>query len=66
MKDQGSKQGTLSSPQIIMATGGCKSPMGYHSNGQDWHPIIASHGEQKCIKCKCKVRIKHKTNRTFN
>jgi len=37
-----------------MSSGGCKSPMGYHPNGQDWHPVIASHGEQKCIKCKCK------------
>lgn len=55
MKDQGSKHGTLNSPTIIMSSGGCKSPMGYHPNGQDWHPVIASHGEQKCIKCKCKV-----------
>lgn len=55
MKDQGSKHGTLNSPAIILSSGGCKSPMGYHPNGQDWHPVIASHGEQKCIKCKCKV-----------
>lgn len=55
-RDQQSKHGTLNSPTIIMSTGGCKSPMGYHANGADWHPIIASHGEQKCIKCKCKVR----------
>jgi chordin len=58
MKDQGSKHGGLSSPTIVMASGGCKSPMGYHPNGQEWHPIIASHGEQKCIKCKCKVSNK--------
>jgi chordin len=57
MKDQGSKNGGLNSPTVIMASGGCKSHMGYHPNGQEWHPIIASHGEQKCIKCKCKVRI---------
>lgn len=53
-KDQGSKSGTLNSPTVIMASGGCKSHMGYHKNGQEWHPIIASHGEQKCIKCRCK------------
>lgn len=29
--------------------------MGWHKNGDEWHPIIASHGEQKCIKCRCKV-----------
>lgn len=28
---------------------------GLHANGGSWHPVIASHGEQKCIKCKCKV-----------
>lgn len=56
MKDQGTKQGTLDSPTVIMSSGGCKSPMGFHSNGEEWHPIIASHGEQKCVKCKCKVR----------
>lgn len=56
LRDQESKHGgTLNSPSIIMSNGGCKSPMGYHPNGQEWHPIIASHGEQKCIKCKCKV-----------
>ena len=55
MKDEGSRTGTLNSPTVIMASGGCKSHMGYHKNGQEWHPIIASHGEQKCIKCKCKV-----------
>ncbi|CRK91207.1 CLUMA_CG004890, isoform A [Clunio marinus] len=54
MKDQGSKYDTLNSPTVIMSSGGCKSPMGYHSNGQEWHPVIAPHGEQKCIKCKCK------------
>lgn len=54
MKDEGSRSGTLNSPTVIMASGGCKSHMGYHKNGQEWHPIIASHGEQKCIKCKCK------------
>ncbi|KAG5681985.1 hypothetical protein PVAND_011384 [Polypedilum vanderplanki] len=54
MKDQGSKSGTLNSPTVIMANGGCKSHMGYHTNGQEWHPVIASHGEQKCVKCRCK------------
>lgn len=58
-KDQGSKSGTISSPEFIMKNGGCKSPMGVHRNGDEWHPIIATFGEQKCVKCSCKVSKKH-------
>lgn len=54
-RDRGSRTGTLLSPQVIMANGGCKSPMRHHSNGEEWHPVVASAGEQKCINCKCKV-----------
>jgi von Willebrand factor type C domain len=55
LRDQGSAIGTITSPEEIMKNGGCKSPMGLHENGMEWHPIIASHGEQKCIRCRCKV-----------
>lgn len=43
------------SPMTVTLPGTCKSHMGWHKNGDEWHPIIASHGEQKCIKCRCKV-----------
>jgi chordin len=55
MRDRGSKTGTIMSTQYYMANGGCKSPMRVHQNGEEWHPIVASIGEQKCINCKCKV-----------
>lgn len=42
-------------PSTVTLPGTCKSHMGWHKNGDEWHPIIASHGEQKCIKCRCKV-----------
>lgn len=56
-KDQGTRTGTISSPDFMMKNGGCKSPMGVHRNGDEWHPIIATFGEQKCVKCSCKVSI---------
>lgn len=52
--DQGSSKDGLNSPTMIMSSGGCKSPMGFHSNGQEWHPVVALHGEQKCVTCRCK------------
>lgn len=55
MGDQGSKRGTIKSPEEIMAHGGCKVANAVHENGQEWHPYLPSHGEQKCIKCRCKV-----------
>lgn len=40
----------------ILAEGGCKYPMGGpYENGREWHPKIHSHGEIKCVKCRCKV-----------
>lgn len=57
MGDQGSSSGTLRSPQAILENGGCKYNGNVYENGQDFHPILASHGEQKCVKCTCKVRI---------
>ncbi|XP_034248535.1 dorsal-ventral patterning protein Sog isoform X2 [Thrips palmi] len=39
----------------VLAEGGCKNPLGKpHSNGDEWHPRISSHGEYKCVKCRCK------------
>lgn len=43
------------SVQDILSNGGCKISSLVHANGDEWHPVIASHGEQKCIKCRCKV-----------
>lgn len=54
MGDQGSSSGTLRSPQAILENGGCKYNGNVYENGQDFHPILASHGEQKCVKCTCK------------
>jgi chordin len=41
----------------ILADGGCKYPLGaVYENGMEWHPRVHSHGEMKCVKCRCKVR----------
>lgn len=55
MGDQGSKNGTLKSVEEILGHGGCKVAQTIYENGQDWHPVLPSLGEQKCIKCACKV-----------
>lgn len=55
LRDQGSKKGTLKSTEEIMANGGCNVAQTIYENGQEWHPVLPSHGEQKCIKCRCKV-----------
>lgn len=57
MGDQGSKRGTIKSNEEILANGGCKIANTVHENGHEWHPILPSHGEQKCVKCRCKVCI---------
>lgn len=57
LRDQGSKKGTLKSTEEILANGGCKHTQTIYENGQEWHPVLSSHGEQKCIKCRCKVNI---------
>ncbi|XP_044584039.1 dorsal-ventral patterning protein Sog isoform X1 [Cotesia glomerata] len=42
-------------PEDILADGGCRYPVGGpYENGRDWHPKIHSHGEIKCVKCRCK------------
>lgn len=55
MGDQGSSRGTIESPEEILANGGCKIANTVHKNGHEWHPVLPSHGEQKCITCRCKV-----------
>lgn len=41
----------------ILSSGGCKYPLGGpYENGMEWHPRLHSHGEMKCVKCRCKVR----------
>lgn len=57
MGDQGSKRGLIESMADILARGGCKVANTVHENGHEWHPILPSHGEQKCIKCRCKVCV---------
>lgn len=52
LQDQASHKTT--STEEILSQGGCKVLNKVYENGQEWHPILASHGEQKCIKCRCK------------
>ncbi|XP_053657899.1 dorsal-ventral patterning protein Sog [Anopheles marshallii] len=52
--EAGSAVGTLRSPQAILAAGGCRYEENIYENGQEYHPILATHGEEKCIKCRCK------------
>ncbi|XP_055615506.1 dorsal-ventral patterning protein Sog [Toxorhynchites rutilus septentrionalis] len=54
MGDQGSINGSLKSTQSILANGGCSYNSNIYENGQEFHPILATHGEQKCVKCSCK------------
>ena len=47
---------TRRTSEEILASGGCKYPLGGpYENGKEWHPRIHSHGEMKCVKCRCKV-----------
>lgn len=55
--DQGSKKGKYRTIQDILANGGCTYLNTIRENGQEWHPILPSIGEQKCIKCQCNVNI---------
>jgi chordin len=56
--DQQNASGTLThrSDKDILASGGCN----YHAtgeifeNGHEWHPKVHSHGEVKCVICRCK------------
>ncbi|XP_012251449.2 dorsal-ventral patterning protein Sog [Athalia rosae] len=53
-RDQASVSSRPSAEEIL-ASGGCKYPVGGpFENGKEWHPRIHSHGEMKCVKCRCK------------
>ncbi|XP_065366073.1 dorsal-ventral patterning protein Sog [Calliphora vicina] len=54
LQDQASSKPNVRSTDDILQQGGCKVVNKIYENGQEWHPILASHGEQKCIKCRCK------------
>ncbi|XP_032668082.1 dorsal-ventral patterning protein Sog [Odontomachus brunneus] len=46
---------TRRTAEEILASGGCKYPVGGpYENGMEWHPRVHSHGEMKCVKCRCK------------
>lgn len=38
----------------MMLAGGCVVARVLYENGQEWHPVLPT-GEQKCVKCQCKV-----------
>lgn len=47
---------TRRTAEEILSSGGCKYPFGGpYENGMEWHPRVHSHGEMKCVKCRCKV-----------
>lgn len=54
LQDQGLSKSAVRSNEDILNQGGCKAVNKVYENGQEWHPILASHGEQKCITCRCK------------
>lgn len=46
---------TRRTAEEILSSGGCKYPFGGpYENGMEWHPRVHSHGEMKCVKCRCK------------
>ncbi|KOB79167.1 Chordin [Operophtera brumata] len=47
-------QGAPLTAEEILAEGGCKFPDGPLPNGKEVHPSIHSHGEQRCVTCRCK------------
>ncbi|XP_053609140.1 dorsal-ventral patterning protein Sog [Plodia interpunctella] len=49
-KDQGAPR----TAEEILAEGGCRFPDGPLLNGMEVHPSIHSHGEQRCVTCRCK------------
>lgn len=53
MRDQ-ALPSTRRTAQQILDSGGCKYPTGPYENGMEWHPRVHSHGEVKCVKCRCK------------
>ncbi|XP_020300569.1 dorsal-ventral patterning protein Sog isoform X2 [Pseudomyrmex gracilis] len=54
-RDQALSSTTRRTPEDILSSGGCKYPLGGpYENGMEWHPRVHSHGEMKCVKCRCK------------
>lgn len=72
LQDQASQNPNVRSSEEILAQGGCNVVNKVYENGQEWHPVLASHGEQKCITCRCKVsskilaRMKSRQKRLIN
>ncbi|XP_034472868.1 dorsal-ventral patterning protein Sog isoform X2 [Drosophila innubila] len=54
LHDQAMQRTAAHNAEEVLAAGGCKVVNKIYENGQEWHPILLSHGEQKCIKCRCK------------
>ncbi|XP_030377931.1 dorsal-ventral patterning protein Sog [Scaptodrosophila lebanonensis] len=54
LQDQAVHRSAAHSAEEVLAAGGCKVVNKIYENGQEWHPVLMSHGEQKCIKCRCK------------
>ncbi|XP_017028980.1 dorsal-ventral patterning protein Sog [Drosophila kikkawai] len=54
LQDQAMQRSPSHTAEEVLANGGCKVVNKVYENGQEWHPILMSHGEQKCIKCRCK------------
>lgn len=66
VQDQGTIEIARTNEQI-MQDGGCKNPLGApYENGKEWHPWLSSHGEQKCVTCRCKVNIVQNINIEHN
>ncbi|XP_036140882.1 dorsal-ventral patterning protein Sog [Monomorium pharaonis] len=54
-RDQALSSSTRRTAEEILSSGGCKYPLGGpYENGMEWHPRLHSHGEVKCVKCRCK------------
>jgi chordin len=57
--DEQNGNGTLTqrTDMDILADGGCNFPATgeVFENGHEWHPRVHSHGEVKCVLCRCKV-----------
>ena len=42
----------------ILAAGGCRYPYdGPYENGREWNPRLYGHGVERCVVCKCTVRL---------
>lgn len=69
--DEQNPNGTLThrTDEDILASGGCNyyATGDVFENGHEWHPRVHSHGEVKCVTCRCKVSetCAH-TSETFN